>query len=265
MFLYKTSVALFLGLMLGVYFALVHGYIPLWFIPIHVLGSIGIGYVLLTIFIKYVQNEHALLKMIFRRGNAIITALSSLLCITVFIGGFTVPYAVTGNLDGLESKIRHIPETASGKNIGNFEEEEFEKAYNRAAAFIGSRRVEWILFYQNFTRISAEMPDKKYALRGTSITGNRISTYGSSYSPSSSNSLFTVNEASLAIVKKAIADVAKDHDLKSVLYIGLQKGVRWRWKDENGHRDHARYLDITFVLKGAKSLKYDGRKGVRIE
>lgn len=203
--------------------------------------------------------------MIFQRRNAIASTMSGLLMLVAFIAGFGVPNAVTGNLDGLQSRIRRLPQTLTGQGIGNFEEDEFERAYKRAVAYVGNRRVVTLLFYKDYTSIIVEKPDKENAYDKAILRGGHISTRDYPYDLVSQSRLFTVDETPIAVVKKALGNAAKDNNLKRLMYISLGKDIRLGSTAENGSLDRSAYIDIMFVFKdGSDVLHYDGKTGEKI-
>jgi len=265
-FLYKVSATFCLGVAIGCFFAMISGYFSVWFIPVFLLGSILAGFVFLSLGGKFLDGGKQVWRLNDKRGNKLKTVIYSIFPLLLLTGGFLLPYKITGNLDGLYSTVRHLPKTLIGQNIGNFELPEFERAYNRAAKFIGERKVETLIFYKSFTHISAEAPGKNGKLRMTDIKGNNASSFGSVYDPSDANTLFTMQEASLPMFKKVIADVARKYKLRKVMYVGISRDIRWGRSYPDGSPDHSRHLDIRIVFNGGDhTLKYDAKTGVCIE
>src|SRR5690606_22100338 len=56
-FLYKGLVWLFLGVVTGTFIAQIQGFLPLLFIVVYVLGSIGLGAVFVLLFIRYTDRK----------------------------------------------------------------------------------------------------------------------------------------------------------------------------------------------------------------
>ena len=59
-FTYKVLAWAFLGLVIGSFFASLQGFLPLWFMIVHIVGSIATGWVFVIIFIRYIDHKASL-------------------------------------------------------------------------------------------------------------------------------------------------------------------------------------------------------------
>lgn len=58
-FVYKMLAWLFLGIVIGVTIALTQGFMPIWVIAVHIIGSIGLGWVFAFLFIEYTKSKRS--------------------------------------------------------------------------------------------------------------------------------------------------------------------------------------------------------------
>lgn len=142
-----------------------------------------------------------------------------------FLGiGFSLPFALSGNFDQLISDVRDLPKTLTGQNIGNFDGENLDKAYQKAIEYIGNRKAEKILIYDKFISLSVEAEGKQNAYDDVTLRGNSAEVRpNSSSSLVNPEQLFTTNEASLPILKKVLAESLKKYDVKNLTYVGFRK------------------------------------------
>ncbi len=142
-----------------------------------------------------------------------------------FLGlGFSFPFALSGNFDQLITDVRDLPKTLTGQNIGNFDNKNLDKAYQKAIGYIGNRKAEKILIYDKFVVLGVEAEGQKNAYDDVTLRGN-----SAEVSPNSGSSLvnpeqlFTADETSLPILKKALAESLKKYDVKNLTYVGFKK------------------------------------------
>src|SRR5690606_33503816 len=58
-FCYKAVVWLFLGVVIGSFVAEIQGFMPIWFIAVHVLGAIGLGWLFSVLLFRYLDRKRA--------------------------------------------------------------------------------------------------------------------------------------------------------------------------------------------------------------
>src|SRR5690606_1577362 len=58
-FCYKALVWLFQGVVIGSFVATIQGFMPIWFTVVHVLGSIGLGWLFSLLFLRYTDRKRA--------------------------------------------------------------------------------------------------------------------------------------------------------------------------------------------------------------
>lgn len=378
---YKGLVWLFLGAVVGAFVAQMQGFMPMWFIVLHILGSIGVGWILGLLFFRYTDRKRSLtlaqaqgygssrtalaridsvqfggVRMLEARDlmiievtvfsssgepyqttvrqfmtvedtnqlreGAIITfyedrydhgygmvspvvpaeeiradvktykankvyperrktglwllvgrnpnlftrSVSFMLIFALFGAGFLSPYIATGNVDWLRLSIKYLPQKLIFQGKGNFNPEAFKKAYGKAIAYIGDQRIESLLFYKSFTAVRVEQADNPGRFRSATIRGNSV---GAHFMPSTTDDperLFTTESVRYDLLKKALDDAAKDHNMEDILYIGVRKGIRWGSRTVPIPPDYTQYyVDIHIVFEGGKtSLDYHGKTGERL-
>lgn len=145
-----------------------------------------------------------------------------------FLGlGFALPFVLSGNFDQLISDVRDLPKTLTGQNAGNFDDENLDKAYQKAIDYIGNRKVEKIMIYDKFTVLSVEAEGQKKAYDDVTLRGNSAEVHpNSSSSLVNPEELFTSDETSLPILKKVLAESLKKYDVKNLTYVGFRKQTK---------------------------------------
>lgn len=375
-FCYKAVVWLFLGVVIGSFVAEIQGFMPIWFIAVHVLGAIGLGWLFIALLFRYLDRKRAralaqdrahasshcaparvdsiqfggvrmmetreltivqvtvfprsdapyqttvrqfmtaedldqlpegalitfcedphdqgygtvlptlpteeipadmeayqadtvyperrntgLWLLVGRNPSRIARSLSFILIFALFGIGFLSPYIVTGNLDWLRLRMEYFPQKLIFQDKGNFNPEAFSKAYDKAVAYIGDRRIESLLFYKDFTAVKVEHTGKAGHLRSATIRGNSVQAYFMPSSPADQERLFTVESVRFDILKKALDDAAKDYDIEDIMYIGFRKDTRWNMPGPSRER----YVDVHIVFEGGEtSLDYNGETGERL-
>ena len=378
---YKVLVWLFLGIIIGSFVAQLQGFMPLWFLVVHILGSIGLGWVLGLLYLGYTDHKArmsatspvygansaaparldsvhyagvrmmetrdlivmkvtvfprsgqpyqttvrqfltavhinqleeraivtfyedardrgygivspkppagelrsdvntfkaakiyperrktGLLLLVGRSPNVFTRLVSMVLILTIFSFGFLLPYKITGNMDWLRLRMTYFPQKLTFQYKGNFNPEAFRKTYDKAIEYIGDRRIESLLFYKDFTNVRAENPDKPGYVGRTTIRGNTVEEGIMSLTTADPERLFTVDSVHYDLFKKVLDDIATDHDIEDIMYIGVRKDIRWGTRDGRIPPDYKQnHIDIHVVFNGGnKSLSYHGETGVRLQ
>jgi hypothetical protein len=374
-FCYKVLVWLFLGVVIGLFVAQLQGFMPIWFIAVHVLGAIGLGWLFIVLLFRYIDRKRAralaqdqahassyaaparidliqfggvrmmetreltiiqvtvfprsnapyqttvrqfmtaedldqlqegalvtfnedpddggygtvlpvrptgeirtdigtfkavkiyperrrtgLWLLVGRNPNCVTRSVSYILIFALFGIGFLSPYVITGNVDWLWLRMKYFPQKLIFQDKGNFNPEAFNKAYDKAIAYIGDRRIESLLFYKDFTAVNVERTDKAGHLRRATIRGNSVEAYFMPSSPEDQDRLFTAELVRYDVLKKALDDAAKDYDIEDIMYIGFRKDLRWSMPVPR-----ERYVDVHIVFEGGEtSLDYNGETGERL-
>src|SRR5690606_42121915 len=58
-FCYKVLAWLFLGAIVGSLIAQIEGFMPTWFIAVHILGAFGVAWLFVMLFLRYAGRKHA--------------------------------------------------------------------------------------------------------------------------------------------------------------------------------------------------------------
>ena|SRR5690606_2382680 len=207
------------------------------------------------------RRKTGLWLLVGRNPNGLARSVSFILILALFGAGFISPYTATGNVDWLRLRLRYFPQKLVFQDKGNFNPEMFKKAYDKAVAYIGDRRIESLLFYKDFTDIRVEPTDEPGRLQGATIRGNSVGTHFIHYSLDDEDRLFTLESVRYDALKKALDDAAKDHDIADIMYIGFRKDIRWSMPVAQRER----YVDIHIVFEGGEtSLDYHGETGERL-
>lgn len=375
-FCYKVLAWLFLGAIVGSFIAQIQGFMPTWFIAVHILGAIGVAWLFVMLFLRYTGRKHAramapglgarahraaparidsvqfggirmletheltiiqvtvfptteepyqttvrqfitadeagrlkegamitfyedphdrgygrvsptspagqirpdagtfladrvyperrktgLWLLMGRNPSVLARSVSFILIFALFGAGFLSPYIITGNVDWLRLKARYFPQRLVFQYKGNFNQEAFRKAYDKAVDYIGDRRIESLLFYKDFTAVKAEETGKPGQLEHATIRGNAVETHFMPSAPDDPDRLFTLASVRYETLQKALDDVGKDHDIQDVMYIGFRNATRWGMPVP-GRR---RFVDIHIVFEGGEtSFHYDGQTGERL-
>lgn len=201
------------------------------------------------------------------RHSTILTRSVNIVLIFALCGfGFLSPFMVTGNVDWLRLRITYFPQKLIFQYKGNFNPEAFRKTYDKAMAYIGDRRIESLLFYKDFTDVRIEDADKPGYVTQTTIRGNFVEEGIMSLTTAESDRLFTVDSMSFELLRKVLDDVATDHDIDDISYLGVRRGIRWGTRDDRIPPDYKQnHVDIHVVFRrGSESLNYHGETGGRL-
>lgn len=196
-----------------------------------------------------------------------LTRLVNMVLIFALFGfGFLSPFMVTGNVDWLRLRVTYFPQKLVFQYKGNFNTEAFGKAYTKAMAYIGDRRVESLLFYKDYTNISVENLDKPGYIEHAIIRGNSVEKGILSLTTSEPDRLFTVDSVSFELLQKVLDDVSTDHNIEDIFYIGVRRDTRWGTRDGRIPPDYKQpHVDIHVLFRpDSESLHYHGETGVRL-
>lgn len=212
------------------------------------------------------RRKTGLLLLVGRNPSVFTRSVSLVLIFALFGFGFLSPFMVTGNVDWLRLRMTHFPQKLVFRHKGNFNPEAFRKTYDKAIEYIGDRRIESLLFYKDFTAVRAEDPDKPGYIAHATIRGNSVREGGLSLMKGEPGRLFTVDSVRFDLLRKALDDVATDHDVEDIMYMGVRKGIRWGTRDGRIPPDYKQnHIDIHVVFNGGRvSLDYHGETGVRL-
>lgn len=212
------------------------------------------------------RRKTGLLLLVGRSPNVFTRSISMVLIFTIFSFGFLSPYRITGNMDWLRLRMTYFPQKLIFRYKGNFNPEAFRKAYDKAIEYIGDRRIESLLFYKDFTNVRTEDPNRPGYVGQATVRGNTVSEGIMSLTTADPDRLFTADSVRYDLFKKALEDVAIDHDIEDIMYIGIRKGTRWGTRDGHIPPDYERdHIDIHIVFRGGReSLSYHGETGVRL-
>ena len=213
------------------------------------------------------RRGRGLLLLVGRTATAWTRTVSMALIVALVGFGFFSPYIVTGNVGFLRMRVKYFPQRLIFQYKGNYNPDAFKMAFDRAREYIGDRRIESLLFYKDMTHVGIEMADKPGYTQTMNIRGNSVlGPYLSSMEADTAR-LFTLDDVRYDLLQKALDDVATDHDVSDIGYIGVRKDIRWGTRDGRVKPDYDRYhTDIHVVFWGGdESLNYHGETGERME
>ena len=192
------------------------------------------------------------------------TASSDIVALAGF--GFFSPYIVTGNVGFLRMRAKYFPQRLIFQYKGNYNPDAFKMAFDRAREYIGDRRIESLLFYKDMTHVGIEMADKPGYTQTMNIRGNSVQGPYLSSMEADPDRLFTLDDVRYDLLQKVLEDVATDHDVSDIGYIGVRKDIRRGTRDGRVKPDYDRYhADIHVVFWGGdESLDYHGGTGERL-
>ena len=213
------------------------------------------------------KGKVSALHLIGRRSNIFSRIVNILLILTIFGFGFLTPYMVTGNVDWLRLKIIYFPQKLIFQHKGNYNPEAFVMAYEKAMSYIGDQQIEAILFYKDYTNVQIQFADNPRKITHVTIRGNSVQDgFLSLATATQPGRLFPANSVSLEVLQKVLEDVATDHDLADISYLGIRSDFSWRNRpSSHPSGERAYYVDIHVLLDwGEESLHYSSKTGERI-
>jgi hypothetical protein len=194
-------------------------------------------------------GKNTLLTLVGQSQNKISRILNTFLILVLFFTGFLVPFKMSGNLDWLRIKLKYYPQKFTFHYKGNFNEDAFNMAYDKAVGFIGDQKIESLLFYNDLISVNYEPADHKGYTQLVNIKGNTVEKI---FSPSvirEPERLFNIDAVSLDRFKKAIAAIQQTNELHKVMYFGVRSDI---WP-----RQPQAAIDLNVVFEdGRKSLHY---------
>ena len=212
------------------------------------------------------RRGRGLLLLVGRRATVWTRTMSMALIVALVGFGFLSPYIVTGNVGFLGLRIKYFPQRLIFQYKGNYNPDAFKMAFDRAKAYIGDRRIESLLFYKDMTHVGIEMADKPGHTQTMNIWGNSVLGPYLSSMRADTERLFTLDDVRYDLLQKVLDDVATDHDVSDIGYIGVRKDTRWGSRDGQVKPDYDRYhTDIHVVFEGGhESIDYHGVTGERL-
>ncbi|MGV3761642.1 hypothetical protein [Parapedobacter sp.] len=215
----------------------------------------------------YPERSKSSFLLLIGRNSTILTRLVNMVLIFALFGfGFLSPFMVTGNVDWLRLRVTYFPQRLVFEYKGNFNAEAFRKTYAKAIAYIGDRPVESLLFYKDYTVVRVEDPDNPGYIEHAIIRGNSVEEGILSLTTSEPDRLFTVGSVSFERLRKVLDDVATDHDMEDIFYIGVRRDTRWGTRDGRIPPDYKQHpVDIHVLFRrDSESFHYHGETGVRL-
>ncbi|RQP12712.1 MAG: hypothetical protein EAS52_20305, partial [Parapedobacter sp.] len=211
------------------------------------------------------RGKRSFFPLIGRNSSMLSRLVNMVLIFALFCFGFLSPFMLTGNVDWLGLRVTYFPQKLVFQYKGNFNAEPFKKAYAKAMSYIGNRQVESLLFYKDYTVIMVEDPDKPGYIEHAIIRGNSVEKGILSSMTSDPDRLFTVDSVNLELLQKVLEDVATDHNIEDIFYIGVRSDTRWGTRDGRIPPDYKQnHVDIHVLFHpDSESLHYHGETGVR--
>ena len=175
---------------------------------------------------RHIEPDNVLISIMGKSKNIAFKAVHLLAILALFMIGFLAPFKLTGNMDWLRIRLKYYPQKFTFQYKGNFNEDAFKMAYDKAIAYIGDQKIESLLFYKDFTHITYEPANHPGYCQMVDITGNTASKIFSPMSIHEPERLFTASSLSYERFKKAMAAADKTGKIKDIMYIGARSDGR---------------------------------------
>src|SRR5690606_3311807 len=168
------------------------------------------------------RGKRSFFPLIGRNSSMLSRLVNMVLIFALFGFGFLSPFMLTGNVDWLRLRVTDFPQKLVFQYKGNFNAEPFKKAYAKAMSYIGNRKVEYVVCYRDYTIIMVEDPDKPSYIEQAIIRGNFVELGILSSMTSYPDRMFTVVSVSFVLLQTVLEDVATDHNIETIFYIGVR-------------------------------------------
>ncbi|MFT4198149.1 MAG: hypothetical protein QM601_09610 [Pseudoxanthomonas sp.] len=187
-----------------------------------------------------------------------------------FALGFLLPFTLSsGGIETVTSFVQDLPRTLTGRNHGNFGKDKLRKAYERAVAYAGDRRIDDLLVYEGYVRMTVENPSQPNAYDNVTLRGavaeSEPDRASSAISPEET---FCAADTNFGMLERALDDALKHGGLKQMLYIGLRTrpGIPGVSINEQAGLTSSENRSVVITVGfdgdyGSTSRTYDGASG----
>jgi len=138
--------------------------------------------------------------------------------------GFLAPFAlVTGGIETVTTFVQDLPKTITGRDDGNFGQEKLRKAYDRALAYAGNRRIHRMNIYKDYVKLTVENPSLENAYDDVTMRGAVVDSQPDGTSASiKPEETFRVADTNFAALEHALGDALMHGDKNQLSYIGFR-------------------------------------------
>lgn len=184
--------------------------------------------------------------------------------------GFLAPFAlVTGGIETVTTFVQDLPKTITGHDDGNFDKEKLRKAYDRALAYAGNRRIHRMNIYKDHVKLTVENPSQENAYDDVTMRGAVVDSQPDGTSASiEAEDTFRGSETKFATLEHALGDALMHGDKDRLSYIGLRNRSAISTIRINGTSgitmDERKFIVITVGFSseyGSTSRTYDAATG----
>lgn len=138
--------------------------------------------------------------------------------------GFLVPFAlVPGGMETVKTFVQDLPNTITGRDEGNFDQEKLRKAYDRAVAYAGDRQIYSMNIYQGYVKLTIENPTRENAYDDVVMRGAVVDSQPNGTSASiKPEETFRISDTNFSTLEHALDDALMHGDKNQLTYIGLR-------------------------------------------
>jgi len=184
--------------------------------------------------------------------------------------GFLAPFAlVTGGIETVATFVQDLPKTITGRDNGNFDKERLRKAYDRALAYAGNRRIHRMNIYKDYVKLTVENPSQENAYDDVTMRGAVVDSRPDGTSASiKPEETFRVSDTKFATLEQTLGDALMHGDKTQLSYIGLRNRSAISTIRINGTSgitiDETKFIVVTVGFDGdygSNSRTYDAATG----
>ncbi|WP_447756483.1 hypothetical protein [Sphingopyxis fribergensis] len=184
--------------------------------------------------------------------------------------GFLAPFAlVTGGIETVATFVQDLPKTITGRDNGNFDKERLRKAYDRALAYAGNRRIHRMNIYKDYVKLTVENPSQENAYDDVTMRGAVVDSRPDGTSASiKPEETFRVTDTNFATLEHALGDALTHGDENQLSYIGFRNRSAISTIRINGTSgitiDERKFIVVTVGFDsdyGSTSRTYDAATG----
>lgn len=162
--------------------------------------------------------------------------------------GFLAPFAlVTGGIETVTTFVQDLPKTITGRDDGNFGQEKLRKAYDRALAYAGNRRIHRMNIYKDYVKLTVENPSLENAYDDVTMRGAVVDSRPDGTSATiKPEETFRGSDTKFATLEHALGDALMRGDENQLSYIGFRN----------------RSAISTIRINGTSGITIDERKSI---
>ncbi|RYY25377.1 MAG: hypothetical protein EOP62_13970 [Sphingomonadales bacterium] len=144
--------------------------------------------------------------------------------LTFLVLGFLAPFAlVTGGIETVTTFVQDLPKAITGRDEGNFDREKLRKAYDRALAYAGERRIHRMNIYKDYVKLTVENPSLENAYDDVTMRGAVVDSRPNGTSATiKPEETFRGSDTKFATLEHALGDALMHGDKDQLSFIGFR-------------------------------------------